>query len=245
MELCDVRTVKEKLIDDMVAKIERDSMLEGYDFSRKLRGIRDVTVLFKLLEIKEKKDDPFPLIEAKLEEMEADAHSYLKYELTLAGTNRTIWENDICEIMSKDGKAKKVKIELLDFDNKHKVHELSYMEVDRPSCHTTIGGTHPLLALAGKKYEESLKENPVTKLKFRPTGETEFFDFRWFRNHLVSQNHLIEQGRFVRLKKNGIEYLLKYDCYLFDSQKLLFAEGDQLKAMTLKDFDECEILEVF
>lgn len=246
MELCNVKTVEENLIEKMVRQIEEASLLEGYDFSSKLRGIRDVVTLYNLVKIKDKEEDPFTLIEEKLEEIKPSSHCYLKYEVCLVDTHRTLWERDVCEIISTNNKAKKVEIELLKFDNKNKVHELSYFEVARPSCHTTIGGSHPLLALAGsERRAAAINENPVSKLKFRPEGETEFFNFRWFKNHLVSQNHLIEEGKFVRLRKDGVEHVFQYQTYLFNTEKLLFSEGDLVHSFSLKYFDSYEILEVF
>lgn len=244
MDLSDVKTVGEELIEDIVFQIERDSLLAGYDFSKKLRGIRDVGFLFKLLNIRDNQEDPFPLIESELKKIEESAHSYLKYELILEGTSRSIWENDLCEIMYEDGRIEKAKIEILCFDNQNKVNKLSYATVENPSCNKSIGGTSHLFKLPGEKQEKWPKKDPVSKLKFRPAGETKFFNFKWLRSHLVSQNYLIERTRSVRLRKNGNEYLFKYDCYLSDSQKLLFTEGHDLRAITLKDFDGYEILEV-
>lgn len=242
MELSDVKTVKEELIEDMVKIIEEDCLLEGYDFSDKLRGVKSIVFLSDILSIKEKEENPFPLIQSKLDEIIPAPHCYIKYEISLIGTDKTIWEKSQCDIIDINQKTKEIIIEELDFDEITKTHKLSYYETDRLSCHITVG-SHPLFGVL--KSSDIMIQDPVSEMKFRPRGERYFFKFNGYNQHLVSQNHLIRIGQSVRVKKDGKEHTFKYDGYIIDTQKLMFSEGDLAHSFCLKYFDDYQILEVF
>lgn len=245
MNLLDVKTVKEELIEDMANDLINEGLLYGYDFSNKLKGVRDLMFLVRLTHIKNEEEHPFSLIQDKLDEIETSAHCYIKYSICLMGTSRTLWERNTCEILDRKKKPKKVTIEELGLDKETKRHELRYRDTDNLGQVTTVGGKGIFLALVGKeKVSEIMKEDPVSEIKFKPEGEIEYFEFKGYKQHLVSQNHLIEEGKYVRVRKDGKEHILEYRGYALSTEKLTFKEGELVHYISLKSFDKCEILEV-
>lgn len=246
MDLSKVKTFPEILIEDMSKSIIEEGLLYGYDFHEKVGGIRRLMLLVELTHLKnEKIDDPFQLVQEKLETIEASSHCYIKYDIALIGTDRTIWENDWCEIIDNKDKKKKVFIKELEYHPETESHELSYQEEGHENTTVSVGGVNMFSYLLKEDaLKEKMRRDPVSKMKYKPEGETEFFDFKEYRHHLVSQNHLIEQGQSVRVMKDGVEYILKYRGYAFATKKATFKEGDLVHYMSLKDFDKLQILEV-